>query len=60
MEAGSSSSKLWIVADGQRAAGAGRDWVLSSGSGVVVVEHAAWDVAPADLASAWLVMVASQ
>jgi hypothetical protein len=56
MEAGGPSSKLWIVADGQRVQRAARAWVLASGSPVVFVDDAAEDVAPADLAGAWLVM----
>jgi len=56
MEAGGSSSKLWIVADGQRVERAGGTGVVTSGGPVVFVDDAAEDVAPADLAGAWLIV----
>ncbi len=58
MEVGGPSSKLWIVADGQRVerAARARGADLGSGSPVVFVDDAAEYVAPADLAGAWLVM----
>jgi hypothetical protein len=56
MEAGSAWSKRWIAADGQRVERAG--WARGGdlSSPVVLVEHAAWDVGPPDLAGAWLVV----
>ncbi len=56
MEADGESPKLWIVADGDALNALLGPGVPASGSPVVLVDDAAEDVAPVDLAGVWLVM----